>query len=629
MSDGDRGGVGSVPGGCLSSPLPDPGAAKQPSLEEETLRDLQSQGLAEIERASIGDLLALAAQARQARLELERAEAAFRERDLQPDGIEEVLRRAESARSALQALSYPDGEFFDPRRRALQGLVARADALLDALDLSRWVSFAEELPKLWQAVSNSGGRGEAEGFLEEAKGSLVGWLPETSPRLAQARAALARLEDELGRQEAARSKSAVVQARAWTGWAQEALQNDPFVALRCLAEAEALLGEFGPPAATNESRGSLDPRTESGAAAPEKSDAVALRRDIDEIKERVLDGEARQWLLQKGRARVDREVKEPLAAHLMDWTKGDHSWLSDNSEGARTVRRRVDELIGYLVIDPEYLDSETDDPQALLGAIEQRRAAKYLANLTFNQADDLRSGSEGQEPGNIYRRLRLLQEALRHDPDYRDAQDCAAEAERMWSEIEQQLQQDSDKLAQQAQSVQNLLKRLGSESDQSGGADWSSMDEIWDQASNEEAALRPLMAVGEGWMEKGLADASIPPPGGQELQDRLAHAQGLSRHLGRVRYLQERWNGLRHALTSPKCALDAKLVFWAEWFMQKGALAESVRAAAKAELEDLAKKALEANQSVDLEAAQQAKLTEMAILVRAASSANPSGSKQP
>lgn len=464
--------------------------SETPTSELEALQELEKLGIQEVDGHPLADLKAWAENRQKALEALCQAQEAFAQG--LGGGKEEDMRsafaQAQAALGGLQQIAYPETPLFAARRAALQADMARAKALLRALDTWWWQRFAQAIADVY---ANLKAPDRAREHLSVAEGFLRSWpdmrdiaesnKPEAYKLFEEVRSAI----DDL----AVRQFRALLdEAKAWIDLAPN---EESETALQCLVHAEAsyaaaarLSAEMRGPRQNlfkkdlEDLKGELGQK--KGDAIKSFSEAVAKRRE-----EEITNGFA-EWL----------QAAQEANQSGSNWT-----WLLLAQE-AQGLRQRLDDLIALLEPNPHLLPKLSNDLRDVIRRRKAnlRRSAELLSEVQWaspqpQQTTDTPAhgygDAQGQDP-TLYYRWRRIKEAHALDPDNRDSADLLKSLEQKWKALERDLNARFEAIGQ----------KLGEIERQTDAIQGASMTQSVYGGVNDLAALQKQFETINGAMDK-------------------------------------------------------------------------------------------------------------------------------
>jgi hypothetical protein len=439
--------------------------------EVQALRELQKQGLREIEGQPVQDLLNLAQRRQQSLEDFRAATKAFQEGLQAGDETKmtEAYHKALVAITGLEGLAYPAVPFLAARREARDADVARVKVLLETIDAWWWRRVLEKVAEFYGGAYSPAGWQQAPAILNEAKRILAQWPGGDGPAKREAQHAVDEMEAQLTKRDKGQAERLLAEAKGWVDSARAIMevpagsnaseptataqppQHNPFVAVQCLVQAEALLSQLeresgvdfpGPHVACLD--GEQQPE---GARPPRRNSDLTrqvseLRGRIDELRRQWLHETASDWLVEERRSQVETDLQKPLRERLRQ--AGDNGaplMVSQGNQQAEEFRSQLDKLIMYLRLDPGYF--QRLDP-ALHQVVAERVDNRYQSLVSYSEARRLWDlGPEKRRPY-LYTMHKKSTEALSRMPDDEKIQRLAADIEPEWKELSGQMEKDME-----------------------------------------------------------------------------------------------------------------------------------------------------------------------------------------
>jgi len=480
-----------------------------PVSEVEVLQELQERGLHEIEGVPIEDLLSLATSRERALEILNEASEAYREGLQSEDKAEAKMQEAsQKALTALEQLQkiedkYPAFPIFSSRRQALSTDVARAEGLLEAIDTWWWQRFSQQVATFYMAVHGPGGIGKARSALNEAERILEQWPILWGRSRQRSQQTLEEMKEHLRTAQEDHTRVWVDRAESWIQWAREAIEGtsvkvnsagsgqidapdrDPFVALQCLAWAEALLKQ-------------LDDVV--GASDELRERMEELRYNADDIKQKCLH-EAPKIMAAQRRFRVMRSLVVSLSSRIMGKNSNIDGLLSNMQDNeAQRFRHQLDELIASLYDDPSYWDIVQhwdQEPKNLIDAIYKRQDQWYHGTLLYLTARELWERGQEKRRSYIYRIYRYLSEAKELYPDPKAIEVILRDVEAEWFKLDKDVKSSLYEARCTIDEVDNILENIAVLQHDPAGAVRIDLQNVKEQLDFAESILKKTEASGK------------------------------------------------------------------------------------------------------------------------------------
>lgn len=529
-----------VPTSPAPSEIERSSAVSSPELQ--ALLELQELGLIEIEGEPIANLISLARSRAQALDRLAEARKCFAEgMDGNETLVQQAVQDAQAALRALEEIRYPEGETFSARRVALAGDLAQVRALLAALDTWWWQRFAQALAEVYALFKTPQ---QAQQSLTRAKTLLARWPDFENSIKLKAQGALETAQREMEEGLVERQFRALLdEAEAW-------------VALANASTDEAAVGQ------TEDGTLALEyiMRAEAALKAAERlwdRDLRAQRRNLlspslNNTRSNI--AQARNRCLSTFPQAVLKRRRDVLASEISRWLEdytgavqavgtedGDRRYLFISSdEQARHLRRRLDELIELIRLDPTYVVPDDAMRDLVRQREEHRRRSAELvgeAQRVWKWANTASHDAETRPNAElfVYRVWRLLEEAKKLDPDL-ETND--GEIKQLFSSVRQewsQLQQQINDLFNKIEGAQRQLNQKFSELENINITDLkNSLKTIEEDLNKLKRRLSRHLETPLNWHETiNILE--------QQHHEQKARADGIADTLQRVQGLVEAW----------------------------------------------------------------------------------------
>lgn len=523
--------------------------------ELQALEELQRLGLGEIEGQPLKTLQALARSRAQARQKLAAARAAFEQgqRERNEERVNEAFQHTKEALTFLDQARYPDGPAFALRRAALANDLVQARALLAAIDAWWWQRFAQALAEVYAHLKTPQ---QAQTTLAQAEALLEQWPDGENSVKGNARAALeaARKEVEEGLVER-QFRALLDEAEAWIKLAKDTLDdatggqaNDGMSALEYVVRAEAafkaaerLWNNEIKAQRRNLLKPSLD-KTQSAVKAARDRCLTAFPQALVKRRQEVLTNEIARWREDYQQAIQAAKVKDG------DW----RFLLTSDDQEVRGLRKRLDELITLIRLDPHYTPPDDAVRELIRQREENRRRSVELVGEakrlwrwlhTASHDADARPDAEPY----VYQVRRLLEDAKKLDPDLgtdgdeKKVSDLLADVTNKWTS----LKEDVEKAIAEVKEKEDELEQRLNEFEKS---QCSTVDEVAKKAED----LKGVSETVGNKLSALAARLSRHVSAPLEWNDRISHLQhqyneqkarvaGIAETLQRVQRLVEAW----------------------------------------------------------------------------------------
>jgi hypothetical protein len=504
-----------------------------PSSEVEALRELQELGLERIDGHSIVDLLTVARRRQQARETLAEAQEAFQAGLAQNDetSMRTAYEQAQTARKSLEAITYPEDAAFAARRAALERDRAAARALLAAIDTWWWQRFAQAIADVYANLKTPDRLSQS---LAEAETILSRWPEIEGSHKQNAQKRLEEAQNEAAGVAARQFRALLDEAKAWRELAGQTADQDS--ALQHLVHAEASL----------DAAGRVLDEVKGGTRNLLKNALSEEQTELQKLRETIIR-KFHEAVIARRRATIAAQLEQWQAEYRRiagedDGTAKDQKWryLFENpSEEARALRRRLDEWITLVRLDPDYVleDELCEVIRRREGNL--RRSAELLAEVRRLAQEAFPAGSEPPGAANAQAKA---------EP-YLYAMWCACtEAER----LDPDLTTGDDKVSQLIEKVEGEWNRLQTSIAEKIGAIRQQLDNTRTAPDALEGIASPVpagAAYGEGRPAPGTAGMSgtptTPAGAGSDALDRIMNGlesvhQSLQDSEQKLKGLEER-----------------------------------------------------------------------------------------
>lgn len=509
------------------------------SPELQALLELQELGLIEIEGEPIANLISLARSRAQALDRLAEARKCFAEgMDGNETLVQQAVQDAQAALRALEEIRYPEGETFSARRVALAGDLAQVRALLAALDTWWWQRFAQALAEVYALFKTPQ---QAQQSLIRAETLLDRWPDFENSIKSKAQEALKTAQREMEEGLVERQFRALLdEAEAWIALAKNAATDsaaagqaeDETLALEYVIRAEAAcraaerLKERMKGGAKGRSTTALNDFTPNLVSAKQ----TALEKFLPSVLER------RRRLIAEQIEKWQQEYAQAVGTEKQAW---DHLFTATD-EQARCLRRRLDELIELIRLDPTYVVPDDAMRDLIRQREEHRRRSAELvgeAQRVWKWANTASHDAETRPNAElfVYRVWRLLEEAKKLDPDL-ETND--GEIKQLFSSVRQewsQLQQQINDLFNKIEDAQRQLNQKFSELENINITDLkNSLKTIEEDLNKLKRRLSRHLETPLNWHETiNILE--------QQHHEQKARADGIADTLQRVQGLVEAW----------------------------------------------------------------------------------------
>lgn len=437
--------------------------------ELEALQKLQRLGLTEVEGQPLEALLSLAQSRALALGRLAEARKNFADGMDKSDEmlIKNAYENAQAALGMLQEIQYPEGETFAARRSTLAGDLAQIRALLAALDTWWWRRFAQALAEVYAHLKTPE---QANASLRRAETLLERWPDIPNSAKAEAPKALETARQEVEGLIERQFGALLDEAQAWiklvnsTTGSAAGEQTDGVLALEYVMRAEAAC--------------------KAAERLKDEMKGAAKGRSTTALNDFTLNLErARQIALQKFPSTILERRRKRIAEQIEAWQreytqaakteKEAWDYLFTATDGrAHDLRRRLDELIEIIRLDPDYaLDDPIHDlirrreqnrrrSAELVGEI--RRLSEYVFPAPFGPTGA--SGNQPEAERYLYTMWCICEEARKLDPDL-DTNDneigqLFTTVEERWRQMQNDVERQIEAIETQLGETQNLLGSL-------------------------------------------------------------------------------------------------------------------------------------------------------------------------
>ncbi|MEM4188708.1 MAG: hypothetical protein QXN56_06120, partial [Candidatus Hadarchaeum sp.] len=511
------------------------------SPELQALLELQELGLIEIEGEPIANLISLARSRAQALDRLAEARKCFAEgMDGNETLVQQAVQDAQAALRALEEIRYPEGETFSARRVALAGDLAQVRALLAALDTWWWQRFAQALAEVYALFKTPQ---QAQQSLTRAKTLLARWPDFENSIKLKAQGALETAQREMEEGLVERQFRALLdEAEAWVALANASTDEaavgqaeDGTLALEYIMRAEAALKaaeRLWDRDLRAQRRNLLSPslnNTRSNIAQARNRCLSTFPQAVLKRRRDVLASEISRWL-----------EDYTGAVQAVGTEDGDRRYLFISSdEQARHLRRRLDDLIELIRLDPDYMPDEAIRDLIRRREENRRRSAELVgeAQRVWKWANTASHDAETRPNAElfVYRVWRLLEEAKKLDPDL-ETND--GEIKQLFSSVRQewsQLQQQINDLFNKIEGAQRQLNQKFSELENINITDLkNSLKTIEEDLNKLKRRLSRHLETPLNWHETiNILE--------QQHHEQKARADGIADTLQRVQGLVEAW----------------------------------------------------------------------------------------
>jgi len=431
------------------------------SSEVEALQELQELGLETIDGQSIVELLSVARRRQQARETLAEAQEAFQAGLAQNDetSMQTAYEQAQTARKSLEAITYPEDAAFAARRAALEGDRAAARALLAAIDTWWWQRFAQAIADVYASLKTPDKLSQS---LAKAETILSRWPEIEGSHKQNAQKRLEEAQNEAAGVAARQFQALLDEAKAWRELAGQTADQDS--ALQHLVHAEASL----------DAAGRVLDEVKGGTRNLLKNALSEEQTELQKLRETIIR-KFHEAVIARRRATIAAQLEHWQAEYRRiagedDGTAKDQKWrylFEDSSEEARALRRRLDEWITLVRLDPDYvLEDELREvirrrEGNLRHSAELLAEARRLAQEAFPA--DTANAQAKAEPY-LYAMWCDCTEAERLDPDLaiRDPEigPLLAKVEREWNGLQNSIVQEIGAIHQQLEKTRTALDAL-------------------------------------------------------------------------------------------------------------------------------------------------------------------------